>query len=104
MAGRIPFWTAAFRPDPGGRPKRRETSSRSIRITRLQALDRSDSGYHQAMRAERDRKSDDARTRMATLTLTGLAKSFGATQVLHGIDLTLADGELLVIVGASGCG
>ena len=41
---------------------------------------------------------------MATLTLTGLRKSFGETQVLHGIDLSLVDGEMLVIVGASGCG
>ena len=41
---------------------------------------------------------------MATLELAGLQKSFGNTAVLHGIDLTLADGELLVIVGASGCG
>jgi sn-glycerol 3-phosphate transport system ATP-binding protein len=41
---------------------------------------------------------------MATLELSGLRKSFGATAVLHGIDLTLVDGEMLVIVGASGCG
>ncbi|MHB1304104.1 MAG: ABC transporter ATP-binding protein [Acidiphilium sp.] len=41
---------------------------------------------------------------MATLEFQGLGKSFGATTVLHGIDLTLADGEMLVIVGASGCG
>jgi len=41
---------------------------------------------------------------MATLQLDGLRKSFGATQILRGIDLTLADGEMLVIVGASGCG
>ena len=41
---------------------------------------------------------------MATLELAGLTKSFGNTPVLHGIDLTLNDGELLVIVGASGCG
>jgi sn-glycerol 3-phosphate transport system ATP-binding protein len=41
---------------------------------------------------------------MATLELSGLRKSFGATPVLHGIDLTLVDGEMLVIVGASGCG
>jgi sn-glycerol 3-phosphate transport system ATP-binding protein len=41
---------------------------------------------------------------VATLELAGLAKSFGNTAVLHGIDLTLADGERLVIVGASGCG
>ncbi len=41
---------------------------------------------------------------MATLELHGLRKSFGLIDVLHGIDLTLAEGEMLVIVGASGCG
>jgi len=41
---------------------------------------------------------------MATLELNGLRKSFGPINVLHGIDLSLADGEMLVIVGASGCG
>jgi len=41
---------------------------------------------------------------MATLELHGLRKSFGLVDVLHGIDLSLADGEMLVIVGASGCG
>ncbi|MBN8908318.1 MAG: ABC transporter ATP-binding protein, partial [Rhodospirillales bacterium] len=41
---------------------------------------------------------------MATLEIAGLRKSFGTTPVLHGVDLTLADGEMLVIVGASGCG
>ena len=41
---------------------------------------------------------------MATLELNGLRKSFGLIDVLHGIDLALADGEMLVIVGASGCG
>jgi len=41
---------------------------------------------------------------MATLELQGVAKSFGATQVLREIDLSLNDQEMLVIVGASGCG
>ena len=41
---------------------------------------------------------------MATLVLENLRKSFGATVVLPGIDLALASGEMLVIVGASGCG
>jgi sn-glycerol 3-phosphate transport system ATP-binding protein len=41
---------------------------------------------------------------MATLKTLGLSKAFGTTTVLHGIDLSLADGEMLVIVGASGCG
>ena len=41
---------------------------------------------------------------MATLDITGLRKIFGPVEVLRRIDLSLADGEFLVIVGASGCG
>jgi len=41
---------------------------------------------------------------MATVTLTGLKKSFGPTDVIHGIDVDIADGEFIVIVGPSGCG
>jgi multiple sugar transport system ATP-binding protein len=41
---------------------------------------------------------------MATLTIKGISKSFGATTVLHNINLDLADGEFLVLVGPSGCG
>jgi sn-glycerol 3-phosphate transport system ATP-binding protein len=41
---------------------------------------------------------------MATLELAGLRKNFGGTEVLRQIDLSLASGEMLVIVGASGCG
>jgi len=41
---------------------------------------------------------------MARLGIENIRKSFGATQVLHGIDLAVTDGEMIVIVGASGCG
>ena len=41
---------------------------------------------------------------MADLRLDDVRKSFGPVQVLHGIDLVLASGEMLVIVGASGWG
>ena len=33
-----------------------------------------------------------------------LAKSFGSTQVLHGVDLQAAHGECHVLIGPSGCG
>ena len=41
---------------------------------------------------------------MAQLELKGLVKRYGATQVVHGIDLTVSDGEFVVFVGPSGCG
>jgi multiple sugar transport system ATP-binding protein len=41
---------------------------------------------------------------MADLVLSGVKKAFGALEVVHGIDLTVADGEFVVLVGPSGCG
>ncbi len=41
---------------------------------------------------------------MATVTLQNVKKSFGATHVIHGIDVEIANGEFVVIVGPSGCG
>ncbi|MBH9552610.1 ABC transporter ATP-binding protein [Inhella gelatinilytica] len=38
------------------------------------------------------------------IELRGLRKSFGATDILKGIDLVLDEGEFLVFVGPSGCG
>ncbi|MFB9885529.1 ABC transporter ATP-binding protein [Balneatrix alpica] len=41
---------------------------------------------------------------MADLTLKNLKKSYGAVNILHGIDLDIKDGEFVVLVGQSGCG
>ena len=41
---------------------------------------------------------------MATVTLQNVKKSFGTTDVIHGIDVSIQDGEFIVIVGPSGCG
>ena len=41
---------------------------------------------------------------MATLDLQSITKSFGAAQVLTGIDLAIRDKEFVVFVGPSGCG
>ncbi len=41
---------------------------------------------------------------MAKISLNNLRKSFGNTDVIHGIDMDIADSELVVIVGPSGCG
>jgi len=41
---------------------------------------------------------------MANLSLKNLTKSYNQTEVLHGINLDVADGEFVVFVGPSGCG
>jgi len=41
---------------------------------------------------------------MAAVGLRGVHKSFGTTEVLHGVDVDIADGEFCVLVGPSGCG
>jgi multiple sugar transport system ATP-binding protein len=41
---------------------------------------------------------------MATLSLRGVRKSFGALEVLQSVDLDLEDGGFLVLLGPSGCG
>ncbi len=41
---------------------------------------------------------------MAALTITGVTKRFGATEVLKGIDLEIDSGDFTVLVGPSGCG
>jgi len=41
---------------------------------------------------------------MTGVTLNGAIKRYGETQVIHGIDLQIEDGEFCVFVGPSGCG
>ncbi|WP_372571924.1 ABC transporter ATP-binding protein [Ruegeria jejuensis] len=41
---------------------------------------------------------------MTGVTLEGAIKRYGQTQVIHGVDLQIEDGEFCVFVGPSGCG
>lgn len=41
---------------------------------------------------------------MSGITLERAIKRYGETQVIHGVDLTVEDGEFCVFVGPSGCG
>jgi len=41
---------------------------------------------------------------MAEVTIRELRKSYGAVEVLHGVDVDIGDGQFVVLVGPSGCG
>ena len=41
---------------------------------------------------------------MSAVSLRAVRKSFGTTEVVHGVDISIADGEFCVLVGPSGCG
>lgn len=41
---------------------------------------------------------------MAGISINDVKKSYGATEVLHGVSLDISDGEFVILVGPSGCG
>jgi multiple sugar transport system ATP-binding protein len=41
---------------------------------------------------------------MASVAIRNVRKAFGATAVIHGVDISIRDGEFVVLVGPSGCG
>ncbi|MCC7321673.1 MAG: sn-glycerol-3-phosphate ABC transporter ATP-binding protein UgpC [Rubellimicrobium sp.] len=41
---------------------------------------------------------------MAEVKIGSLRKSYGTVEVLHGLDIDIADGQFVVLVGPSGCG
>src|SRR5947208_2401561 len=41
---------------------------------------------------------------MASVGIRDVKKAFGPTQVIHGVNISIADGEFVVLVGPSGCG
>ena len=41
---------------------------------------------------------------MAEIELKSISKSFGSTEVIKSLDLSVSNGEFITIVGPSGCG
>ncbi|MCV3210785.1 sn-glycerol-3-phosphate ABC transporter ATP-binding protein UgpC [Mesorhizobium sp. YC-39] len=41
---------------------------------------------------------------MAEVTVRNIVKRYGSVQVIHGVNVDIADGEFVILVGPSGCG
>ncbi|WP_105384882.1 ABC transporter ATP-binding protein [Neorhizobium alkalisoli] len=41
---------------------------------------------------------------MASVTLSNVKKSYGSLEIIHGVRLSIEDGEFIALVGPSGCG
>src|SRR3990170_6876250 len=41
---------------------------------------------------------------MASVAIRDVRKAFGSTHVIHGVSVSIDDGEFVVLVGPSGCG
>jgi multiple sugar transport system ATP-binding protein len=41
---------------------------------------------------------------MASVNVKNVKKAYGSTEVIHGLDLEIADGSFVVLLGPSGCG
>jgi multiple sugar transport system ATP-binding protein len=41
---------------------------------------------------------------MASVQIADVRKAYGSTQVIHGVDIDIEDGEFVILVGPSGCG
>ncbi|MCI8565566.1 MAG: ABC transporter ATP-binding protein [Lachnospiraceae bacterium] len=54
--------------------------------------------------SDRGKNKPGGHTLSNVLILEGIEKSFGKTRVLRGIDLEIARGEFLTLLGSSGCG
>jgi multiple sugar transport system ATP-binding protein len=51
-----------------------------------------------------DRCCGDLETGMASVLIRDVRKAFGLTEVIHGVDVSIGNGEFVVLVGPSGCG
>src|SRR6266566_7896133 len=56
------------------------------------------------MAQQRVFRTQEARMSEALLSVTGLAAGYGATEVLRGIDLEVAAGEVVAVLGSNGAG
>src|SRR4029079_459231 len=64
----------------------------------------SDRLKRQGTQPRKTARSSIGRDLMASVGIRDVRKSFGATAVIHGVNVSIQDGEFVVLVGPSGCG
>ena len=50
------------------------------------------------------RKRSSGGMEMASVGIRDVRKAFGTSEVIHGVNISIDDGEFVVLVGPSGCG
>jgi len=79
--------------------------NQSLRLAHIDAqLIEPPSEFDEALAERREHVRPDPANRGLSLTIRGLRKSFGANEVLRGINLHIPAGQFVAIVGQSGCG
>src|SRR5205085_11748555 len=95
-----------------GRPRADDAADRDPAVPAVAHRPDDCRGVAAADRADRCRHADHRPLRqaharvvtMARLELKGLSKTYGDFHAVAGIDLDIAQGELVVLLGPSGCG
>jgi ABC-type bacteriocin/lantibiotic exporter with double-glycine peptidase domain len=63
-----------------------------------------DAKFDDQLPLRRRRVLRDGTRRMASVDVVNVRKSYGGADVIHGVSISIADGEFVILVGPSGCG
>ena len=103
--GTVVILFASARGGPRRARRRQGQGGRAVAANRLRARQAMLDARSLAMLVVSPKAAGLASARASgAIKLAGIAKSFGETRVLRGIDLDIRAGEFITILGPSGCG